>query len=289
MPSDYDLIEKAIRYLEANFQEQPTLEELATHLHLSPNHLQRTFRRWAGISPKRFLQFLTVAYAKQLLAESRSVLETTYEAGLSSPSRLHDLFVTLEAVTPGEFKAQGAGMRLAYGFHDSPFGECLVAASERGIAALSFVTEGDRAVALTAVQSQWPSAEWQADEALTRPLVEQIFPAGEDNGLLPDERDNGRNQLTLFVRGSNFQVKVWEALLRIPPGYACTYQDIARQIGKPKASQAVGNAVGSNSIAYLIPCHRVIRKSGILGDYRWQPARKKAMLGWEAAQRINHG
>jgi AraC family transcriptional regulator, regulatory protein of adaptative response / methylated-DNA-[protein]-cysteine methyltransferase len=289
MPSDYDLIEKAIRYLETNFREQPTLEELAAHLHLSPYHLQRTFRRWAGISPKRFLQFLTVAYAKQLLAESRSVLETTYEAGLSSPSRLHDLFVTLEAVTPGEFKAQGAGMRLAYGFHDSPFGECLLAASERGIAALSFVTEGDRAGALTAVQSQWPGAEWQEDEAVTRPLVEQIFPVREENGLSPGERDNGRNQLTLFVRGSNFQVKVWEALLRIPPGYACTYQDIARQIGKPKASQAVGNAVGANSIAYLIPCHRVIRKSGVLGDYRWQPARKKAMLGWEAAQRINHG
>lgn len=280
MPSDYDLIEKAIRYLEANFQAQPTLEELATHLHVSPYHLQRTFRRWAGISPKRFLQFLTVAYAKQLLAESRSVLETTCEAGLSSPSRLHDLFVTLEAVTPGEFKAQGAGMGLACGFHDSPFGECMIAASERGIAALSFVADGDRDGALTAVHSQWPGAEWYEDETVTGPLVKRIFPT---------ETGNGRNQLTLFVRGSNFQVKVWEALLRIPSGYACTYQDIARQIGKPKASQAVGNAVGANSIAYLIPCHRVIRKSGVLGDYRWQPARKKAMLGWEAAQRANHG
>jgi AraC family transcriptional regulator of adaptative response/methylated-DNA-[protein]-cysteine methyltransferase len=277
MSTDYERVEKALKYLERNFQEQPSLEDMAQHLSLSPYHFQRLFKRWAGISPKRFLQFLTIEYAKGLLDESHNVLDTAYEAGLSSPGRMHDLFVTVEAVTPGEFRAGGTGLRIDYGIHPSPFGECLLATTRRGICGLSFITNGDRGEVLDDLRRRWPEAELYEDPAATRSLLDQIFPPAPPAG---------QRSITLFLQGTNFQIKVWQALLRIPPGFVCSYEDIARAIGKPvSAARAVGNAVGANPISYIIPCHRVIQKMGLTGNYRWNPVRKKAILGWEAARR----
>jgi AraC family transcriptional regulator of adaptative response/methylated-DNA-[protein]-cysteine methyltransferase len=276
MSSDYQRIEKAIKYLEEYFRDQPSLEEVAHYLNLSPFHFQRMFRRWAGISPKRFLQFLTIDYAKTLLDEAHTVLDATYESGLSSPGRMHDLFVTIDAVTPGEFRARGAGLQVFYGIHTSPFGECLLAATERGICDLSFITNAGCEEAVADLQTRWRGAELVECLQSILPLMDQIFPPSSHTG---------RRSVTLFLRGTNFQMKVWEALLRIPPGYVCSYEDIARTIGKPTAARAVGNAVGANPVSYIIPCHRAIRKVGLTGNYRWDPTRKKAMLGWEAAQR----
>jgi AraC family transcriptional regulator of adaptative response/methylated-DNA-[protein]-cysteine methyltransferase len=256
------------------------LDDVARHLNLSPYHFQRLFRRWAGISPKRFLQFLTIEYAKHLLEESHSVLDATYEAGLSSLGRMHDLFVTIDAVTPGEFKTQGAGLHIFYGIHPSPFGECLLAATERGICDLSFITQAGREEAITDLQRRWQEATLSESPQTTQPLLDQTFPqAGPD----------GKRSLTLFLRGTNFQIKVWQALLRIPPGFVCSYEDIARHLGMPGAARAVGNAVASNPVSYIIPCHRVIQKVGLTGNYRWSPARKKAMMAWEAAHRSLQG
>lgn len=268
---DYQVIAEAIRYLEANHQAQPSLEELAAHLAISPYHLQRLFKRWAGISPKRFVQFLTVEHAKELLANAHSLLDAAYATGLSGPGRLHDLFVTVEAMTPGEFKQGGRGLVIAYGFHPTPFGECLLAMTERGVCGLTFVNEGGRAVELAALQARWPAAQLVEDEAATGALVQRIF--AQQPG----------DPLRLLLAGTNFQLKVWEALLRIPPGSVCTYENVAAAVGQPSAARAVGSAVGANAIAYLIPCHRVIRKSGLVRDYRWGSTRKKAILGWEAA------
>jgi AraC family transcriptional regulator of adaptative response/methylated-DNA-[protein]-cysteine methyltransferase len=274
---DYARIAAAIDYLRENYRTQPSLDELATHLNLSPYHLQRLFRRWAGISPKRFTQYLTVEHAKELLAASHSVLDATYESGLSSPGRLHDLFVTVEAVTPGEYKQQGAGVRIAYGYHDSPFGQCLLAVTGRGICGLFFV-DGAREEVLAQLRQQWPQAELVHAQAETQPYAETVFPPAVRAGAGPERRIN------LLLRGTNFQIKVGEALLRIPSGSVATYGDVAQTIGKPQAARAVGQAVGANAIAYLIPCHRVIRSSGEVRDYRWGRTRKQAMLGWEAAQ-----
>lgn len=279
MSSDYQRIEEAIRYLEENFRDQPSLEEVAKHLNLSPYHFQRLFRRWAGISPKRFLQFLTLEYAKELLDESHSVLDTTYESGLSSPGRIHDLFVNIEAVTPGQYRTRGAGLKIAYGIHPSPFGDCLLAATERGICDLSFVTKGSRQEAVAELQQRWGAAELYESPETTQPYVDQVF---------PPEPQNGKRSVTLFLSGTNFQIKVWEALLKIPPGHARSYGDVAQSIGQPGAARAVGSAVGSNPVAYIIPCHRVIRKTGALGNYHWGRTRKQAMVGWEAAQRYRH-
>lgn len=273
--SDYKRVEQAILFLQANVAQQPGLDELAAHLNLSPYHVQRLFKRWAGISPKRFLQFLTVAYARQLLRESESVLETAYAAGLSGPGRLHDHFVSIEAVTPGEFKAKGAGLRIVYGVFPSPFGACFLAATGRGICALSFLEDGDEAAAVHALQRRWSGAEIVRDLAATRPYVEAVFSR---------QGENGRAALNLTVQGTNFQVQVWQALLRIPPGRVVSYDVIAQQIGRPKAARAVGSAVAANPVGFLIPCHRVIRKSGVLGDYRWGSVRKQAIVGWEAAR-----
>jgi len=276
MSSDYAQIEKAIKYLEDNLQNQPGLEEVARHVNMSPYHLQRLFRRWVGISPKRFLQFLTIDYAKNLLDESRSILDATYASGLSSPSRMHDLFVNVDAVTPGEFRRQGAGLQIWYGIHPCPFGDCLLAVTERGICDLSFITEAGREECVADLHQRWSQAELNENPKTTNPFFDQAFPSPPHNG---------KRSATLLLRGTNFQIKVWEALLRIPPGFACSYEDVARYIGKPSAARAVGNAVGGNPISYIIPCHRVIRKMGLAGNYRWSPTRKKAMLGWEAAQR----
>jgi len=268
--ADYERIEKAIHYIEDNFQHQPELSEVAESAGLSEYHFQRIFTRWAGISPKRFLQFLTKENAKDLLKRS-SVLSATYSVGLSSPGRLHDLFVNTEAVTPGEYKTRGAGLTIRYGFHPSPFGETMIGLTDRGICHLSFV-QNSQETALMDLKANWSNASIQEDTQSTGALIEPIFALSHNP-----------TPISLFVTGTNFQLKVWEALLNIPRGAVTTYEQIAAQIGHPGALRAVGTAVGHNSIAYIIPCHRVIRKMGEFGNYRWGTARKKALLGWETA------
>jgi len=272
MSEDYPRIARAIEYLEKNANTQPELSEVASAVGLSEYHFQRVFSRWAGISPKRFLQFLTKENAKGILSKSENLLDTTYEIGLSSLGRLHDLFVTTEAVTPGQYKSGGASLTIRYGLHDTPFGEALIGLTERGICHFGFVSssEGD---AIDTLVSGWPQAKMIEDYNATAPLVEPIFDLSQRN----------RKPLHLHLRGTNFQLKVWEALLRIPPGAVTSYQGLAEQAGHPGASRAVGTALGRNPIAVLIPCHRVIRKLGEFGNYRYGVTRKKALLGWEAA------
>ena len=265
----YQLIEQAIQYIEANVHRQPELDEIASAIGLSEYHFQRLFTRWAGISPKRFMQFLTKEHAKELLARSENLLETTHQVGLSSLGRLHDLFVTTEAVTPGEYKSRGAGLTIRYGLHLTPFGKCLIAATERGICHLGFVqtSEGN---AIDNLVADWKQAKMIEDYKSTAPLAARIFL----------DRQPG-SPLKLHLRGTNFQIKVWEALLNIPIGTVTTYEHIAAQIGNPNALRAVGTAVGHNPIAVLVPCHRVIRKAGEFGNYRYGAARKKALLAQE--------
>jgi AraC family transcriptional regulator of adaptative response/methylated-DNA-[protein]-cysteine methyltransferase len=274
LAEDYARIEQAIMFMEQNFRHQPDLKAVAASVGLSEYHFQRLFSRWAGISPKRFLQFLTVEYAKQLLDESRSLLEVTYESGLSSPGRLHDLFVTCEAMTPGEFKEQADGLTITYGFHPSPFGETVLAITERGICGLLFVSGGNREETLQELTDTWPKARFRQDSTQTRPFMERIFNPVKHQQALP-----------VILKGTNFQIKVWQALLKIPPGTVVSYEDIAAQIGRPGAALAVGMAAAHNPIGYVIPCHRVIRKIGVFGNYHWGTARKKAILGWEVANK----
>jgi len=271
---DYDRIEQAIRFLEEHVQEQPSLEEIAASIHLSPYHFTRLFKRWAGVTPKRFLQFLTLNYAKRLLDESRSVLDVSYAAGLSGPGRLHDHFVTLDAITPGEYKNRGMGLNIAYGTHDTRFGRCLIGVTERGLCAFHFVGEDGPAPLLDHVRSTWPNAHLIEDTTATQPIITRI---------LHQAREQPGRPLHLLVKGTNFQVKVWQALLRIPPGRILAYEDVARLAGH-RSPRAVSTAIAQNPIGYLIPCHRVVRKTGELGGYRWGRSRKKALFGWEAAQ-----
>jgi AraC family transcriptional regulator of adaptative response/methylated-DNA-[protein]-cysteine methyltransferase len=273
---DYERIEKAITYIETHFDQQPELKEIADYIGLSEFHFQRLFSRWVGISPKRFLQFLTKEYVKELLSRPTSLLDATYDAGLSSPGRLHDLFVTCEAVTPGEFKVRGKGLTITYGLHHSPFGECLIAQTDRGICWLSFVRNGNRQALLAEFTAAWRNARILEDRAATKALVARIYNPAMWRSSSP---------LPVLVKGTNFQIKVWEALLRIPVGTVVTYEDVALLIGFPKAVRAVGNAVGKNPVSFVIPCHRVVRKTADFGNYGGGPARKKAMLGWEAAIR----
>jgi AraC family transcriptional regulator, regulatory protein of adaptative response / methylated-DNA-[protein]-cysteine methyltransferase len=275
LTEDYQRIEQALTYLAAHYQEQPALEDVAASVGLSEYHFQRVFTRWVGISPKRFLQFLTKEHARALLDHSASVLDAAYQSGLSGPGRLHDLFVNCEAVTPGEYKLHGDGLEIAYGFHPSPFGECMVALTERGICGLAFVSQGDRRDPLDDLRRRWTKARLVEDVQRTAPLVEQIFPLAWGAEIAP---------LHLYLNGTNFQIKVWEALLRIPPGSLVTYEEIATYLGRPSAARAVGRAVATNPISFIIPCHRVIRKIGALGGYRWGLPRKAAMLGWEMAR-----
>lgn len=272
---DYQRIEQAIVYLESNYQEQPSLKEIADSLYMSEFHFQRLFTRWVGISPKRFLQYLTKEHAKQMLAKSTNLLEVAYASGLSGPGRLHDLFVTCEAVTPGEYKSRGEGMVITYGYHPTPFGEILLAITERGISNLIFIQDDDRQAALAVLKNNWQNAVLREEPSRTSPFVSQIFAFVEGNPAA---------QISLHLRGSNFQIKVWEALLRIPLGSVVSYQDIAAYIGQPGAVRAVGHAVGQNPVPVLIPCHRVIRKIGLFGGYRYGGARKKALHGWEMAK-----
>lgn len=273
---NYYLIEKALYYLEANYQRQPSLEEMAASAGLSPSHFHRLFSRWAGITPKRFLQFLKVQHARNVLEQSQSLLEASYEAGLSSPGRMHDLFVVLEALTPGEYRKKGAGVLVEYGFHETPLGVCLLAVTSRGICGLSFHREKGEKAALQDLQGRWPGAELRESPETTRAVVEDV------SSFLQGKREKGE-PFALHVKGTNFQVKVWEALLRIPSGYLLSYEGLAGFLGNRRATRAVAAAVAQNPVSYLIPCHRVIRKTGLVGGYRWGTARKVALLGREAA------
>jgi AraC family transcriptional regulator of adaptative response/methylated-DNA-[protein]-cysteine methyltransferase len=271
---NYQRIEQAIRYLEENFQHQPELDEIAEKVHLSPFHFQRIFTEWAGISPKRFLQFLTVGFLKEKLSHTRNLIDAAEAAGLSSQSRIYDLFTTLEAVTPQEYKQHGAGIRVHYGFHETPFGLALIGITDRGICWLSFLqADEEPRTELEKMKTHWNNSIFTENSELTQKSIDQVF-----------NHTSVKQPLHVFVKGTNFQIKVWEALLKIPMGGVTTYQSIASSIKSPKAMQAVGSAVGSNHIAYLIPCHRVIRKDGILGEYRWSAARKKSIIGWEMAK-----
>lgn len=272
---DYARVENAIAFIEAHFMQQPNLKEIADHVNLSEFHFERMFSRWAGTTPQRFLRYLTKEYAKQLLDQSRDVLDVTYAVGLSSPGRLHDLFVTYEALSPGEYKQRAGGLEIFYGFHPTPFGECLIAVTRRGICGLTFQPETERDAALTDLQTEWQATTLLENLILTRTFVEQLF---------APVRTTADKPVHLLLKGTNFQIKVWEGLLKIPAGQVASYEDIATKIGNPKAVRAVGTACGSNHIGYLIPCHRVLQKAGGIGGYRWGVTRKKAILAWEAAQ-----
>ena len=272
---DYRRIEKAIQFIEDNFKSQPPLDKIAESVHLSKYHFDRLFKRWAGISPIQFLQFLTLDYSKQKMIESKSLLEAALDAGLSGPSRLHDLFVTFEAMTPGDFKKQGAGLKVSYGFCESPFGECLLATTKRGICYLGFVEAEKRSATLHQLFQTWSGAEFAETPTGICSIVNEIFKKA------PRKRSHPFN---LQIRGTNFQINVWKALLNIPRGCVVSYQDIAAYVGRPTAFRAVANAVAINPVAYLIPCHRVIAKSGKIHHYRWGSARKKALIGWEAGK-----
>ncbi len=272
---DYQRVAQAIRFLEQNYRRHPTLDEIAGSVHLSKYHFQRLFKRWAGVSPTQFIHFLTLEYAKGKLAQSASVLDAALDAGLSGPGRLHDLCVTLEAVTPGDYRRQGTGLQIAYGYHETPFGLCLLATTSRGICALHFVDD-DPTAAWEALVQNWPQAHLEEDAAQTQPLVDRIFDLSHNKASRP---------FHLLLKGTNFQINVWRALLSIPPSSLVGYGDVAAYIGNPQASRAVAAAVARNPIAYLIPCHRVITRGGRIRGYRWGTTRKKAMIGWEAAGR----
>ncbi len=273
---DYETVEKAIHFIEENYDSRPSLVAVAASVNLSEFHFQKLFSRWVGISPKRFLQYLTKEYAKKLLDESKNLLDVTYDAGLSSPGRLHDLFIQCEAVTPGEYKSKGAGLEIAYGISPSPFGDCMIARTSRGICALKFVRSNTIKDLEDHLLSQWPKASLKMDHRAIKKLAGLVFPFNDQLPSAP---------LHLYVRGTNFQIKVWEALTKIPLGNTVTYEDIARHIGLPKATRAVGTAIGKNPIPFLIPCHRVIRKMGEFGNYGEGRDRKKALIGWEAAKK----
>ena len=260
---DYERIERAIRFLDEHHTEQPSLDRVASAVGLSPSHFQRMFRRWAGVSPKRFLQYATAEHARTLLQQSRTVLDSAYDAGLSGPGRLHDLTIHVHAMTPGEVRRAGEGTTIRYGFHDTPLGECLIARTERGVCALGF------GATLDDERARWPRATFERDDTATANVATRMFEGGE---------------IALDLHGTNFQIRVWEALIRIPAGNVVSYGELARRLDRPNAARAVGRAIGSNRIAVLIPCHRVLRETGAFGGYRWGLERKRALLAWESAR-----
>jgi AraC family transcriptional regulator of adaptative response/methylated-DNA-[protein]-cysteine methyltransferase len=272
--NDYAAIKRAIEFISTRWREQPSIEAIADEVGFSTSHLHHLFKRWAGLTPKAFLQAITVERARELLRDSTSVLDAAYDVGLSGPGRLHDLFVTHDAMTPGDYRRDG--LRLAYGFHPSPFGEALVVAAPRGLAGLGFVDDGDRAAALADMQRRWPRAALIEDREATAPLAARAF----EPALWRPE-----TPLRVVMIGSDFEVRVWETLLSVPLGCATTYSDIARRIGKPKAARAVGAAVGRNPISFVVPCHRVLGRSGALTGYHWGLVRKQAIIGWEAGHK----
>jgi AraC family transcriptional regulator of adaptative response/methylated-DNA-[protein]-cysteine methyltransferase len=272
---DYDLVKHTLAFISENWREQPSLETLADQAGLSPTHLQRLFTRWAGLSPKAFLQAVTLDHARGLLRDSASILDASYELGLSGPGRLHDLFVTHEGMSPGIYKAHGRGLNIQYGFHDCPFGRALILITSEGLAGLAFADHGKEKSALADMTSRWPEATYVENQQATAAYAKRIF---ESERWKPDQ------PLKIVFIGSDFEIRVWETILRIPFGKASTYSDIASHIGKPKAARAVGSAVGKNPISFVVPCHRVLEKSGGLGGYHWGLTRKRAILGWEAAK-----
>ncbi|MBS0244879.1 MAG: methylated-DNA--[protein]-cysteine S-methyltransferase [Proteobacteria bacterium] len=272
---DYDLVRRAIAFLSVNWEEQPPLERLADHLGLTAQHTQRLFKRWCGLSPKEFVQAVTIDHARDLLKGSASVLDAAHEVGLSGGGRLHDLFLDHEAMTPGDYKRRGDGLDIAYGFHDTPFGEALLLATDRGVAGLAFVDEDKgqtRAEALADMTGRWPKARFVEDAKRTAPFARQIFDPKQWTAERP---------VRLVLIGTDFEIRVWETLLKIPMGRAVTYADIARHLGQPTAARAVGSAVGRNPISFVVPCHRVLRGDGQLGGYHWGLTRKRALIGWE--------
>jgi AraC family transcriptional regulator of adaptative response/methylated-DNA-[protein]-cysteine methyltransferase len=276
-PTDYERVRRIIAFLSERWREQPSLDAVADHVGLTTTHVHHLFRRWCGLTPKAFLAAITLANAKTLLADSASVLDASLEVGLSGPGRLHDLFVTYEAMSPGAYKQGGAGLTLTYGFHPSPFGESILVATDRGVAGLGFVDDGDRAHALADMTRRWPFARFHEDEVATAPLAGRIF---------EPSRWRAETPLRVVLIGTDFEVRVWETLLRIPLGRATTYSSIAGHIGSPKAARAVGAAVGKNPVSFVVPCHRVLGCSGKLTGYHWGLTRKQAMLGWETGRLV---
>jgi AraC family transcriptional regulator of adaptative response/methylated-DNA-[protein]-cysteine methyltransferase len=273
--ADYDIVRRAIAHISGHWRSQPEIEEIAEAAGVTPTDLHHLFRRWAGLTPKAFLQALTLDSARELLRGSASVLDATYEVGLSGPGRLHDLFVTHEAMSPGEWKSGGEGLTVSYGFHPSLFGTALIMATDRGLCGLAFSDLGEERAALDDMRRRWPKASYVEDSARTSAIAARIF----DKNLWRQDRP-----LRVVLIGTDFEVRVWEALLRIPLGRATTYSNLAGSIGAPKAVRAVGAAVGKNPISFVVPCHRVLGKSGALTGYHWGITRKRAMLGWEAAR-----
>jgi AraC family transcriptional regulator, regulatory protein of adaptative response / methylated-DNA-[protein]-cysteine methyltransferase len=273
---DYAAVKAALEFITKNWREQPSIEAIADEVGLSTSYLHHLFKRWAGLTPKAFLQAITVERARELLRDSASVLDAAYDVGLSGPGRLHDLFVTHDAMTPGDYRRDG--LRLQYGFHPSPFGEALIVAAPRGLAGLGFVDEGNRAAALADMHRRWPRATLIEDSEATAPLAVRAFEPTLWRAETP---------LRIVMIGSDFEVRVWETLLAVPLGCATTYSDIARRIGNPKAARAVGAAVGRNPISFVVPCHRVLGRSGALTGYHWGLARKQAIIGWEAGHKAS--
>ncbi len=270
---DFNRVKEAIEYISENYKSQPSLDKISEHIHLSPFHFQRLFKEWAGVSPKRFLQYISIQHAKQILRETQATLfDTAFEVGLSGTSRLHDLFINIEGMTPAEYKNEGSYLTINYSFALSPFGEIIVASTPKGICHMSFVE--NREEAIKNLTSIFPKANYQnsADEIQKNAI--RIFNLDWES----------LDKIKLHIKGSDFQLKVWQALLNIPMGQLSSYQNIANFINSPKASRAVGNAVGQNPVAYLIPCHRIIQSTGALGDYHWGHIRKTSMIGWEAAK-----
>jgi AraC family transcriptional regulator of adaptative response/methylated-DNA-[protein]-cysteine methyltransferase len=271
--TNYDRIAEAIGYIQTNFKTQPGLDEVAEQIHLSPFHFQRLFTEWAGVSPKKFLQYITVAHAKKMLKDKQATLfETAFETGLSGTGRLHDLFINIEGMTPGEYKNGGENLSINYSFAESPFGNLLVASTAKGICHIAFADDEQSALAF--LQSNFPKA-----------IYRQMVDMAQQNALYIFTHDWKKlSQIKLHLKGTDFQLKVWETLLKIPMGQLSTYGEIAKQLLNPNASRAVGSAVGDNPVAFLIPCHRVIQSTGVFGQYHWGSVRKTAMIGWEAAQ-----
>ncbi|HEX4411811.1 MAG TPA: bifunctional helix-turn-helix domain-containing protein/methylated-DNA--[protein]-cysteine S-methyltransferase [Xanthobacteraceae bacterium] len=273
--ADYDVVRKAIGHIRGHWREQPEIETIAEAAGVTPTELHHLFRRWAGLTPKAFLQALTLHEARELLRDSASVLDATYEVGLSGPGRLHDLFITHEAMSPGEWKTGGEGLTIQYGFHPSPFGSALVMATPRGLAGLAFADPGEERAALADMKARWPRATYVEDSARTAVVAKRIF----DPAQWQEDRP-----LRVILLGTDFEVRVWDTLLKIPMGRLTTYSDIANKIKAPKAARAVGAAVGKNPVSFVVPCHRVVGKSGELTGYHWGLTRKRAMLGWEAGR-----
>ena len=273
--ADYDVVRKAIGHIRGHWREQPEIQTIAEAAGVTPTELHHLFRRWAGLTPKAFLQALTLHGARELLRDSASVLDATYEVGLSGPGRLHDLFVTHEAMSPGEWKSGGEGLTIKFGFHPSPFGSALVMATERGLAGLAFADPGKERGALADMKGRWPRANYIEDSARTAATAKRIFEPAQWQPEQP---------LRVVLIGTDFEVRVWDTLLKIPMGKLVTYSDIAGKMRAPKAARAVGAAVGKNPVSFVVPCHRVVGKTGDLTGYHWGITRKRAMLGWEAGQ-----